>query len=386
MTETADVVVIGAGIVGCTTAYVLAERGVDVVVVEQGDVGGAVSGASLACVGIHMIDRQELELLKLSCQMWRDMEARLDTSIEYQRCGQLRFIAREEELGVARSWLEVERAYGLDVELLEPPAVRDIAPALEGDIAAATWSVNDATVNPFLSCRALITVAQRRGARLITQRQVTGIELRNGQVEAVQTSTDRIYAPWVVNASGPWAKRIAAMAGVNVPVVPRKAQCLATEHLAPVIPCVVGACESAGGVEVGYTQIQQAQSGQVLFNTVLGGGERADGQQDMELDVDYQFVMDSIRTLLWLFPSLGEVNLLRSWARYEAVTPDDRFIVGPVPRVEGFLMAAGDCGVGFVRAPMIGRLLSDVIVDGAPSYSLDLYRLERFAETSVVCG
>jgi sarcosine oxidase subunit beta len=86
-----------------------------------------------------------------------------------------------------------------------------------------------------------------------------------------------------------------------------------------------------------------------------------------------------VRTLLWLFPSLSDVQMLRSWARYEAVTPDDRFIVGPVAGVGGFLMAAGDCGTGFVRAPMIGRLLAEMAADGRTSMPLAPYALERFA-------
>jgi sarcosine oxidase subunit beta len=377
---TADVVIIGAGIVGCATAYAMARAGLRVVICDRGAVGGAVSGASLACLSAHMIDSDELALLTASCALWRDLEDELDSRFEYHRCGQLRFIARDEDAAAARAWFDVERQAGVSVELLDTAAVRQIAPKLEGDIVGATWSPTDATVNPFLACRALIAAACAHGATAHPHTTVTGIDTVSGCVSAVSTTAGTIATPWVVNAAGPWASRVAAMVGLAVPIVPRKAQCLATVAMPPTIPCVVGTAESSGGVESGYTQIQQAASGQILFNTVLGGGERVQGEQDVDLDVDYPFMIDSIRTLLCLFPSLEEVQLLRSWARYEAVTPDDLFILGPVQGVKGFLMAAGDGGTGFVRAPIIGRLLKELIVDTAPSLSLDRYALERFAD------
>jgi len=374
----ADVVVVGAGIVGCATAYAMARAGLDVLVLERAGIGAAVSGASLACIGAHMVSREELALLVRARALWAELENDLGAGFEHERRGQLRFVTREEDIAHVQAWLDAETAAGVRVELLAPEAVRRLVPALEGDIAAATWSPDDATVNPFLACEALIAAAARRGARALAHTPLEGIELERGRVVAVRAAGRRVAARWVVNAAGPWAKRVAAMAGVTIPLRPRKAQCLATEALPPAIPCVVGACETGGGVEAGYTQIQQARAGQVLFNTVLGGGVGEDGAQDAVPEIDHRFLIDSVRTLLWLFPSLAEAQLLRSWVRYEAVTPDDRFILGPVAGAEGFLMAAGDCGTGFTRAPIIGRLLAELVSEGRPSMSLAPYALARF--------
>lgn len=379
--DTADVVVIGAGVVGCATAYFLARAGIGVTLLERGDIGGAVSGASLACIGSHMVSREELPLLIAARRLWGQLADELGEDVEFRRCGQLRFVAHEADLPVAREWIAIERRVGADVDLLAPEDVRRIAPALTGDIVAATWSPDDATVNPFLACRALASRARHLGARVRPHTPATAIEQEGGHVRAVLTPAGRVATRWVVNAAGPWATRVAASLGLSVPIKPRKAQCLATVALPPTIPCVVGACESAGGVEAGYTQIQQAKSGQVLFNTVLGGGLGEDGAQDSVPEVDRRFVKDSVRTLLWLFPSLETVEMLRSWVRFEAVTPDDRFVVGPVEGMDGFLMAAGDCGTGFTRAPMIGRLLTELIRDGRSTLPLDFYALSRFPPT-----
>lgn len=375
-----DVVVVGAGIVGCAAAYALSKRGLKVAVLDKDEVGGAVSGASLACVGTHMVSRDELPFVIESCRLWRELAEELGQDFEYVRCGQMRFIASEEQEKAARRWLEAELNAGLSVELLSREDARRIVPALEGPILGATWSPQDATVNPFLACRALITAAAGLGAAVFPHRAVQGLTLRAGRIEAVQAGCETFACGWVVNAAGPWAADVSRRAGTVLALRPRKAQCLATETLAPAIPCVVGACEAEVGVEAGYTQIQQARSGQVLFNTVLGATAGLAEVPETVPEVDRQFVIDSVRTLLFLFPSLAGARLLRSWVRYEAVTPDGRFLVGPLPQVANLLMAAGDAGTGFIRAPLIGRLLAELVCDGSSSHPLGPYDPARFAE------
>jgi glycine/D-amino acid oxidase-like deaminating enzyme/ABC-type nitrate/sulfonate/bicarbonate transport system substrate-binding protein len=381
---TYDVIVIGAGIVGCAVAYELSKSGCRVALLDKGDVGGAVTGGSLACIGTHMISREELPLLIRSRDRWRQLRDELDADFEYSAGGQMRFVRAEADIEVAKGWIDLERAHGLESELLDPAAVRERVPALRGPILAATWSPRDATVNPFLSCRALVEAAARNGCKVMPGTAVTSIRVNAGRVTGVVAGSLELSGAWVVDAAGPWAAHVAAMAGCEVPIVPRKAQCLATVAVEPMIPCVIGACETAGGVEAGYTQIQQAAHGQILFNTVLGGGVRAHARPEDDLAVDRRFVRDSVAMLLFLFPGLEDVSLLRSWCAYEGVTPDDRFLIGPVPECVGFLLAAGDGGTGFNRAPVIAEMIA-AVVRGAPSplpmepYAPDRFRVQRAA-------
>ena len=179
-------------------------------------------------------------------------------------------------------------------------------------------------------------------------------------------------------ASGPWTARLAASLDMNLPIRPHRAQCLATVRIPPSILRVVGACESEGGVEAGYTQIQQSRDGQVLFNTVLADGLVDDGAQDRIPEVDAAFVRNSVEMLLFLFPDLWRVHLLRSWVRFEAVTPDNRFLIGPLGP-EGLWIAAGDCGTGFTRAPAIARLIGQMLGGEHPAFDTTLYAPERFS-------
>lgn len=374
-----DLAVVGGGVVGAAIARAGARAGLSVLLCDKGDLGGAVSAASLACIGTHMIDRDELPLLTYAAQLWARLEDETGCPIEYRRCGQIRFVLDPAELPVARGWIEHERQFGLERALLDAALVREIEPRLTGPILAATWSPDSAVVNPFLAVRALVRDAARHGAEILPHTPVGAIEVKRGRVTAVRLPDREVPAGAVVLAAGPWTAGLARPLGVDLPIVARKAQCLATARQPPgTIRTVVGACEAAAGVQAGYTQIQQAASGQVLFNTVLGGSEMQLGTPDSPAPVDDAFVRDSVAMLLRLFPSLADARLLRSWVGYESVCPDDRFAIGRIGP-DGLIVAAGCSGTGFTRAPAIGEIVTDLVTGGASRLDAKLYDPARLA-------
>ncbi|MFT0858853.1 NAD(P)/FAD-dependent oxidoreductase [Ancylobacter sp. G4_0304] len=377
--EARHIVVVGAGIVGAATALALVERGARVTVLERASPGSAVSGASLACLGTHMNSEIELPQLIWATQRWALWDQRFHGAFHYRRCGQIRFIDHEADIPTTERWIALERAAGLSASFLTAAQVREIEPALTGSILAASWSPDDALVNPFLSVRTLLRAAMDAGAQLRHHQSVLAIDTRGERVCGVRTADATIPADAVVVAGGPWAADLVAPLGVSLPIVPRKAQCLATVAQPPTIRGVVGACKSEqGGVHGGYTQIQQSEAGQILFNTVLEGGESAPGAQNAIPQVDLRFVSDSITTLLRLFPGLRGIDVLRSWVRFEAVTPDDRFIAGPIGPT-GLYMAAGDNGTGFLRAPVIAEIITAALEARSGEVDPTPYDPQRFS-------
>jgi glycine/D-amino acid oxidase-like deaminating enzyme len=374
----ADAIVVGGGIVGAAVARQLAKDGVDTVLLEDRAFGGAVSGASLACLGTHMHNLDELAVLVEACGLWRDIAEELGNPFEYNRSGQLRFILHPEDVVVAQRWIDGERAFGLPPELLTPEEVREVEPLLTGPIHAASWSPGDATVNPFLAVRAFVADGRSAGVRALANTGVKALLTDGDKVTGVETARGRIAAGHTILAAGPWSANLSEGIGLKLPIVPRQAQCLASTRQPRSIRTVVGACERAGGVESGYTQIQQAASGQVLFNTVTAAPVNRPGDEDRINEVPLGFVRDSIRMLTTLFPSLRDISMLRSWVRFEAVTPDDRFLAGRLPR-EGLLIASGDNGTGFCRSPFLAKLVSRIVrgVEADPSDTL--YAPSRFA-------
>ncbi|WP_029076723.1 NAD(P)/FAD-dependent oxidoreductase [Kaistia adipata] len=377
MVKTVDAIVIGGGIVGAMTAATLARRGLAVHLLERGAFGGAVSGGSLACINAHMNSLDELETLKWCGDAWAGLDDRLGHSFEYNRSGKITFILRQADVARAEAWIAAETPRGVAARLLTPAEVRDVEPGLTGPIVAATWHPEAATVNPFFAVRAMLADAADHGATMASHTAVDRILVQNGKVRGVATATGTVEAPHVVIAAGPWTADVAATAGVTLPIVPRKAQCLATTAQPPTILRVIGACESDGGIEAGYTQIQQARSGQILFNTVLSGGQGDPSGRNAVPEVDRRFVFDSIEMLMHLFPATRGIELMRSWVRYEAVTPDDRFVIGPAGP-EGLLIAAGDGGTGFVRSPAIAEIIADRIEGRESHFRTDIYAPSRF--------
>lgn len=378
--RTADAVVIGGGIVGVAVARQLAKDGLKTVLVEAKAFGGAVSGASLACLGTHMHGFDEIPILIEACGLWRDLSEELGNSFEYNRSGQLRFILKPEDVAIAERWIAGETARGLGPKLLSPEDVRNIEPLLTGPIHAATWAPDSATVNPFLALRALLADAKRAGVAAFADMPVTRLILEGDRVTGVSTAKGDIAAAVTVLAAGPWTARIARTAGLAVPITARQAQCLASVRQPPSIRMVIGACESAGGVESGYTQIQQAASGQILFNTVMAPQKTPADAENRINEAPRRFVRDSIAMLTTLFPSLAKILMLRSWVRFEGVTPDDRFMAGKLR--DGLLIAAGDNGTGFTRAPFLGRLVSRAARGEAAGLHDGVYDPLRFAGTA----
>ena len=384
--EAAEVVVVGGGIVGVATALALSQAGMKPVLLEAGAFGGAVTGGSLAAISNHMHGMAEYDLLAWSAQAWRDLSDSLGSSFEYNPCGQIGFILTEEQVETGEQWVRQENARGAPSELISPQRAAELEPRLTGPLRAATWAPDTATVNPFLAVRALLAVARGEGALAFDRTPVEKLLADDGNITGVQIAGGRLLrTDRVVLACGPWTADLARGLGVDLPLVPRQAQCLASvRQPAGTLRRVISACESAGGVESGYTQIQQSASGQVLFNTVTAAVETPAGAQNAVHEVPPGFVVDSIDTLATLFPSLSRLSLLRSWVRFEAVSPDARFLAGALP-VQGLYVCAGDNGSGFCRAPLLGQYMARLVAGTAALPALlaaeaaQLYAPMRFA-------
>lgn len=386
--HSADAVVVGGGILGAATARALARTGMKPLLLEARAFGGAVTGASLAAIGTHMHGIEEYPLLRHAGRLWSGLAEATGNPFEYNRQGKLCYILHPEDRAVGADWVARERALGAEVALLTPEEAREREPLMIGPLIGATWAPDTATVNPFLGLRTVLRLAREAGAVALANTPVTGLRIEGGRIAGVETPRGPVSTPHVVLTGGPWTARLAAMAGIALPIRPRQAQCLATMRQPPgTIRRVISACERAGGVDSGYTQIQQAASGQVLFNTVTAPFDPPEGAQDHIHEVPPGFVLESIGTLLMLFPSLSAQPLLRSWVRFEGVTPDSRFLAGSLP-LPGLHVAAGDNGSGYCRALMLADHLAAAVTGqgGLPAdlaaLAARLYAPMRFAERS----
>lgn len=376
----AEVVVIGGGVVGSSTAYFLARAGKKIVLVEKGYKAGEASGANAAF--IWSITRKpgiDIRLAMHSINIHRQLQKELDRDFEYVYNGGLLVIEDEEQLPFVEAHVKARAEDGYPLEMIDAKQVFELEPLLsEEKIIGAVFSPIDGTTNPIFLVISLNLQAQKLGAKIFHHTEVRGIEVMGGKIKGVITDKGTIKTNTVVNAAGSWGCFIGEMVGLKVPVTPFQLAMLVTEQLPP---CVFHPIMSAsymleedtgkeGGLGCGLIISQQA-AGNLLIGASWrdAGYDKRTNQEEIEL---------MARVNVEAMPSLKDVRVIRSYANSFPHTDDDLPILGKVDGVEGFIMACGHNGHGIGLGPGSGKLIQELICEGITSIPLDELRLSRF--------
>ncbi len=374
MTDKAEVVIIGGGVNGCSLAYQLAKRGVDVTVVERRYLTSGATGACGAGIRQQWSTKENALLAIQSVKIFEGLSKELGADIEFRQGGYLIAVHDEYELRQAEKNVAMQRSLGLKVDILSPDQIPSIVPILDVDgmkVIAATFCPTDGHANPFRTTFAYADAARRHGATLLTHTQVTGLQRNGKTITGVVTDKGEIATKTVVNAAGIDSVRIASLVGLHLPLTPFRKEIMATERLEPLFQAMVISFKDG-------IYFSQQKEGQIVGGIPIPG-ERS-GYKTMPT---LAFLRHMAKTLTRYAPRLAHVNMLRHWTGFYDVTPDARPILGPVKAVDGFLQCNGFSGHGFMISPMVTKLLSDLIVDGKSSEVLENLTLDRFRGGSV---
>lgn len=371
MTERTDVVVIGGGIMGCSLAYHLAKRGMDVTVVEKTHCGAEASGRNEGGVRAQGRDPAELPLAMASKERWLGLSDELNYDVEYRRGGNLELAATEEEFRVIRNRVKAEQEAGLDVQLVDSNEACEILPHLNRNlIFGGSYCRSDGTANPIKATLAYSWTAKRLGARIHTVTKATGLKAKNGRITCVETTRGDIEASTVVNATGPWAPDIGRMAGVDLPIEPKRTQVFVTQQV-PADTCKP------------FTSFSEPYDGdwtQTLHgNVLLGHWSRS--MDGFQRDVTFEAISYQCYRTVQAFggtPLLGKVPLIRAFTGWTDWTPDAIPIIDYAKNLDGFFILAGFSGHGFCLGPICGEIVADVIMDGKSRLPIDGFRFDRF--------
>ncbi len=367
--ETADVVVIGGGVIGGACAYSLARAGLGVTLLEKNEIASGASGGSAGGVRQQNRDPAELPLAMAANPMWKTLEQDLGAEVEYRRWGHFNLAEREEQLPALEAAVERQRALGLEIRMVSGRELRELVPAAGPQIIAGSYSPGDGFANPMLVTKAFASAARRSGARIHTHTEVRGIRREANTVVGVDSSRGSIASRWVINAAGAWSPTLSSTVGVDLPIRPMAHQMMVTEKAPPMLKPVL-TCVGRG------LSLKQMPQGQF----VIGGGWP--GIVDMAAERGWPKAgspSGSARQVTAVLPATMGLLLLRVWNSLEAHTPDVLPILGRVDGLEGYLLATGFSGHGFALAPSVGTLLTELITLGQPSLSLDLLNHRRFA-------
>jgi sarcosine oxidase subunit beta len=368
-----SIVVVGGGVMGLSTAWHLrgADPGARVTVLERDRPGAAASGASAAGVRVMGRDPAERALALASLARWPDLARDLGGETGYRRGGGLRVALDDEAWAAVPGWVAEQRADGVPVETIDVSLALRLAPGLAPGVRGAAFCAMDGQAEAMSTVEAFAGAARRLGARLELGVGATGILLERGRVVAV-TRTDGVRQPCdvVVVASGVWSAGLLAPLGARVPVQTRALQMLLTEAAPAALDPVV----SAFGRRL---SLKQLATGAYL----IGGGWPADVTDQLAnaWTVRDESVEASLAVAREVHPPTGRCALARGWAGLEAFMPDDLPMLGPMPGIDGVLLAAGFSGHGFALSPAVGDILARLAL--GRDTSADLWhglRPERF--------
>ena len=378
----AEIVVIGGGIAGASATYHLAAHGRDVALVERGEIASGASGVNAGAIDSvgwgHARDLQD-HLTAGSAEIFEQVQNGLGVDVEFRRCGGIQGIRTEAEREFVRRRVGRLRAEGHVADLLTIREARTIEPRLSPALLGALYAPLRAQADPVKATRAFASLAEGRGARILTQREVTGIAPRSAGGYAIRTAGGDVLAGTLVIAAGAWSSQIGAMLDVEIPIAPVRGQMWATATGAP--PRVfqtIGAVESAmtwdedrGGAPPDLTH----RSG-VRVTRHLYGRQRANGEivfgGDRELlgwdalTPDPTGVAVNHAHAAEILPFLEHLPITRTWAGLMPFSLDGKPLIGRLPGRDDVWIVGGLASSGFGRGPMAGKLLADSVHAGAP--------------------
>ncbi|MFE2409708.1 NAD(P)/FAD-dependent oxidoreductase [Kitasatospora sp. NPDC059408] len=374
-----DVVVVGAGVVGAACAYYAARAGLAVAVVDRGPVAGGTTGAGEG--NLLVSDKEpgpELDLALLSTRLWRELAGELGAAVEYEAKGGLVVAQAAAGQEALRAFAARQAAAGVVAEEVPAERLRELEPHLSPGMAGGFHYPQDAQVQPALAAAHLLRAARRMGAELITGEIVRTVRRgADGAVLGVGTDRRRLDAPAVVNAAGTWGGEFAALAGVHLPVLPRRGFVLVTEPLPRIVRHKVYAADYVANVASGSAGLETSA---VVEGTP--GGPVLIGASRERVGFDRTLSREVLRRLAAqaaeLFPVLADVAVMRAYRGFRPYLPDHLPAVGADPRVPGLYHACGHEGAGIGLAPATGLLIAEQLTGKQPEFDLTPFRADRF--------
>ena len=367
---------------GASTAYHLARRGITrVTLVEREQVLGAGStGRNAGGVRYQFSSEANIRLSMESIAAIEHFQEEVGQQIDFHQDGYQFLLSEAANVAGFRRNLALQQKLGVDVRWLEPDEAARLAPGLRTDgVIGATFCPRDGIADPNGVTMGFAKAAQSMGVEIARETEVTGVRVQGGRVQGVDTSRGPIDAPVVVNAAGPYAKRIGDMAGVETPVTPVRHHIFIAQPAARPEghPSVFPGAPSNHIMVIDFeTTFYFHREG---ANLLFGMADRSE-QPGFDLSVNWEFLERVTPIAVRRLPALQEASISHAWAGLYEMTPDAMPIIGPAGEPAGYHMITGFSGHGFQHSPAAGRILADVIAGRDPQFDLTPFAYARFAK------
>lgn len=376
-----EVAIVGGGIVGLSSAYYLAQRGAAVTVYEKGSLGNGSTERSAGGIRQQYSTPVNVKLSKASIPVWENFEEEFGVDIDYRRPGYL-FLAREEETAEQfAKTVAMQNDLDVPTQLLDPDEASEIVPELHRErFERATYLETDGYVDPHLALQGIAQTLPEVGAELHTNTEVTDVLTSGDGVTGVEVDGERVETDFVVNAAGPWARNVAAMAGIEVPAAPRRRQVLVVDPEKPVPETLPLTIDLDTG---GYFRPEREGA------SLVGGHFDEDRDTDANPDrysesTDMEWSIEALEYAEEMAGYFGpDTGIKRGWAGLYSVTPDHHPVIEET--IPGFVSAIGFSGHGFQHAPATGQIVSEIIYDGeAKTVDVSTLNSDRFESGELI--
>jgi sarcosine oxidase subunit beta len=382
----AEVVVVGGGVIGTSIAYQLAKRGVDVALIER--YGLASGTSSSGAMNVQMQTKTpgpKLALAQESLAVHRTLEEELGRDLEFADVGAMIVAETEEEASFLKAKVADLLAHGQEIFYWDRDEAREFQPALGDHICGSTFCPDDSVINPIYLSLAFVEEAMRLGARIYTHTSVWDIGLRGGRVQRVVTSAGDLEAGAVVNACGVWAPELARMAGLDLPIVPRRGQIYVTEPAPPFVKGMVLAArylmskKMPSGDEGGEADLP---AGVVSYQTRRGNFMVGSTREFVGYDhhVNQQGLRKLMRDTVRLLPITRHLHVIRTYAGLRPAAPDGLPILERSAKIPNFYVAAGHEGDGIALSPITGVKMAQLITGEIDEDLLAPFSSSRFLD------
>lgn len=379
----AQIVIVGGGIAGCSTAYHLARLGrTDVLLLEQGQLTSGTTWHAAGLVGQMRPNRTMTQMSKYGIELYASLEAETGLATGWKQCGSVNVAQTPERMQVLRKQLALARSFGVECHEITAAEILARAPVLRvDDLQGGLWLPGDGKANPADLCMSLAKGARQRGVRIVEGVEVTGVTAEAGRVTGVQTAQGTVRCETVVNCAGQWARQFGRLAGVNVPL-------FSAEHFYVVTGPVPGAHPMLPVIRDpdGYIYYKEEVGG-----LVMGGFEPVAKPWKVDpipatfqfqlLDEDWDQFEPLMRNAIHRTPCLETADIKMLLNGPESFTPDGNFILGEAPELRSYFVCAGFNSAGIANSGGAGRLIAEWIVAGEPGtdvWDVDIRRFGAF--------
>ncbi len=369
MEKTADIVIIGGGIIGLSIAYHLAlNRAGKILLLEKGQLGGGSTSRCLGGIRVQFSTPINILFSLKSIEFFKSFKDRFNIDPGFNQIGYLFLASSESSVNLFRKNIELQKSFNLPVTFLNRDEIEKQWPFIRSDdIAGGTFCPIDGFSDPSAILNGFVKGGKDGGVKIYEGKEVVGILVDGGKIKGVKTKDEKIYTDTVINAGGPFAEAVGRMAGIKIPVKSLRRQIFVTSPFSLTsdeIPLMID-------FDRGW-YFRREGKGFLISGPI-------DKEPSFNLNTDYQGMLEASENAIYRVPSLENARIINGWAGLYEISPDNHAILGRVPGLEGFILANGFSGHGFQHSPAVGKVISEIILQGeAKTIDISSLSIERF--------